>query len=345
MDAFFASIAQRDNPELQGKPVAVGSPDFRGVIAAASYEARQFGVRSAMPSKMALQRCPQLIFVKHQFDIYKKVSKQINEIFHDYTDLVEPLSLDEAYLDVTSNKPGIALATQIANEIRQVIFDETQLTASAGISYNKFLAKMASDINKPNGQKLIHPLQASEFIDNLPIERFYGVGKATFEKMNKAGIHSGRELKQYTEEALVYMFGKQGSYFFEISRGIDMREVRALRKRKSVGAERTFKEDLTGPTEMYRVLKKISNEVSERAKRSGHLGKTITLKFKYFDFEQHTRSKTLDCFINDKETLLNEALTLISKPGYPEKPVRLLGITLSNFGELSPVPGQLTIGF
>ena len=345
MDAFFASIEQRDFPELRGKPVAVGSPDRRGVIAAASYEARIYGVRSAMPSAIAKQKCPHLIFVKHRFDVYKEVSRQINEIFHNYTDMVEPLSIDEAYLDVTSNKPGISLATDIAKAIRKDILKETGLTASAGISYNKFLAKTASDINKPNGQKLIHPTHADAFIEALPVGKFFGVGKATELKMNKVGVYFGSDLKNYSVEALTHLFGKQGGYFYRISHGIDHREVKSSRQRKSVGAERTFGEDLTGPSEMFKVLEKIANEVSKRAQRGDHLGRTITLKFKYFNFEQHTRSKTVDDFINDKETILNEAFNLLSKPEYPEKPIRLLGITLNNLGEKKLEPMQLTMGF
>jgi DNA polymerase-4 len=345
MDAFFASIEQRDFPELRGKPVAVGSAERRGVVAAASYEARKYGVRSAMPSSYAKQICPQLIFVNHRFDVYKQVSRKINEIFYQYTDLVEPLSLDEAYLDVTSNKPGIFLATDIAKAIRSDIFEETKLTASAGISYNKFLAKIASDINKPNGQKLIHPVYAVAFIEALPVGKFFGVGKATELKMNKVGIYFGKDLNRFSLEALTHLFGKQGAYFFRISQGIDNREVKSMRKRKSVSAERTFREDLTGPSEMFSVLKKIAKEVANRAQHGNHLGKTITLKFKYFDFEQHTRSKTVDKFINDKETILNESFKLLSTPEYPVKPVRLLGITLNNLGHKQPEPMQLTMGF
>jgi DNA polymerase-4 len=345
MDAFFASIEQRDFPELRGKPVAVGSPDRRGVIAAASYEARKYGVRSAMPSSIAKQKCPHLIFVKHRFDVYKQVSGQIREIFHRYTDLVEPLSIDEAYLDVTSNKPGISLATDIAKAIRADIFKETGLTASAGISYNKFLAKTASDIKKPNGQKLIHPVYADDFIAALPVSKFFGVGKATEIKMNKAGIYFGKDLKNFSAEALTHLFGKQGEYFYRISHGIDNREVKSSRQRKSVGAERTFSEDLTGASEMFVVLEKIADEVSKRAQHGNHRGRTITLKFKYFDFEQHTRSKTIDDYINDNETILNEAFKLLSTPEYPGKPVRLLGITLNNLGEKKQIPMQLTMGF
>ena len=345
MDAFFASVEQRDNPELRGKPVVVGSPSRRGVIAAASYEARVFGVRSAMPSSRAVQLCPGLIFVKHRFDVYKRVSAQIREIFYRYTDLVEPLSLDEAYLDVTENKMGMALATEIARRIRSEIFDESRLTASAGISYNKFLAKLASDINKPNGQKLIHPLEAIDFIENLPVEHFFGVGKATASKMKKAGIYKGKELKNFSLEALQHLFGKQGEYFYRIARGVDLRPVKPYRKRKSVGAERTFAQDVYAPSEMYAILEKIAAEVSERARKGRHKGRTVTLKFKYFDFEQHTRSKSIEFYTRDEETIRNIAFELLGKPDFPHKPVRLLGITLSNLGEEKKEPLQLTLGF
>jgi DNA polymerase-4 len=346
MDAFFASIEQRDFPELRGKPVVVGSADRRGVIAAASYEARKYGVRSAMPSTRAVQLCPQLIFVKHRFSAYREVSTQIREIFHRYTDLVEPLSLDEAYLDVTHNKPGIELATQIAKEIRDRIYAETQLTASAGISFNKFLAKMASDINKPNGQKLIHPTQANAFMENLAIERFFGVGIATATKMKKAGIDNGSDLKKYSKEALTHLFGKQGAYFYSVVRGQDNREVKSERKRKSVGAERTMRDDVSGESAMFSILAKIADEVSIRLINGKHQGKTITLKFKYFDFEQHTRSRTLDYYTDDYEVIIDTAYDLL-QTDLPEKPVRLLGITLSNLGkdEEMPEPDQLTIGF
>lgn len=345
MDAFFASIEQRDFPELRGKPVAVGSADRRGVIAAASYEARIFGVRSAMPSSKALQLCPHLIFVDHRFSVYKEVSKQIREIFHRYTDLVEPLSLDEAYLDVTHNKPGIDLATEIASEIRVAIYQETQLTASAGISYNKFLAKMASDINKPNGQKLIHPSQALAFVETLPIEKFYGVGIATADKMKKAGIENGADLRRYSKEALSHLFGKQGNYFYAIARAEDDREVRSDSKRKSVGAEETYREDVVGESALYNSLSKIAFEVSRRLKNGKHKGRTISIKFKYFDFEQHTRSRTIDKYTDDEEEILRISAELLMND-YPDRPIRLLGITVSNLGEEELfLPDQLTIGF
>jgi DNA polymerase-4 len=347
MDAFFASIEQRDFPELKGKPVAVGSANRRGVIAAASYEAREFGVRSAMPSSKAIQLCPQLIFVDHRFSVYHEVSKKIREIFHRYTDLVEPLSLDEAYLDVTHNKPGISLATEIAREIREKIFLETQLTASAGISFNKFLAKMASDINKPNGQKLIHPSQADEYLKNLAIGKFFGVGKVTADKMKKAGIEKGEDLKKYSKEALIHLFGKQGEYYYHLIRGIDNRKVVSERERKSVGAERTFRDDVSTDSAMNTILTKIAIEVAERLKKGNHKGRTITLKFKYFDFEQHTRSRTIEHATDDAQIIITTVMDLLMND-FPEKPVRLLGITLSKLGEdiqEEEELSQLTLGF
>jgi DNA polymerase-4 len=284
--------------------------------------------------------------VKHRFSVYKEVSSQIRSIFYRYTDLVEPLSLDEAYLDVTHNKPGIALATIIATEIRDSILKETHLTASAGISFNKFLAKIASDINKPNGQKLIHPTQAIAFMKNLPIEKFFGVGKVTAAKMVKAGIENGKDLTNYSKEALIHLFGKQGAYLYSVVRGEDDREVKAMRKRKSVGAEQTFREDISNENAMYTVLSKIAEEVSDRLKKGNHKGKTITLKFKYFDFEQHTRSRTINTNTDDFNEILDIIIELM-RSNSPSKPVRLLGITVSNLGEEEEecVQTQLTLGF
>jgi DNA polymerase-4 len=347
MDAFFASVEQRDFPELRGKPVAVGSADRRGVIAAASYEARVYGVRSAMPSSKAIQLCPNLIFVDHRFSVYRSVSNQIREIFHRYTDLVEPLSLDEAYLDVSHNKPGIALATEIAREIRAAIYEETRLTASAGISYNKFLAKMASDINKPNGQKLIHPSQADEFLQGLAIGKFFGIGKVTADKMKKAGIEYGADLKRYTKEALVHLFGKSGAYYYSIIRGIDNREVVSERERKSLSAERTFSTDLSTVSAMNTILSKIAAEVSDRLKKGKYKGRTITLKIKYFDFELHTRSRTIDIATDDATLILDTVMDLLMAD-FPVKAVRLLGINVSKLGEEPAeehVVNQLTLGF
>jgi DNA polymerase-4 len=346
MDAFFASVEQLDNPELMGKPVAVGGTSDRGVVAAASYEARKFGVRSAMPSKIAKLKCPDLIFVKHRFFRYKEISNQIRDIFFEYTDLVEPLSLDEAYLDVTYAKRGKPSATLIAKEILQRIFDETKLTASAGVSYNKFLAKVASDVNKPNGIFVITPHQAQEFIDSLEVKKFFGIGKVTAEKLNKMGVWFGRDLKKLERFELVRLFGKAGNYYFEISHGEDNRKVQPSRERKSVGAENTFTHDLFREEELEKELLYIADKVWERAERSGIKAKTVTLKFKYADFEQHTRSKTINGYFNSKIQFVSESKRLMTAEGGFIKGIRLLGLTLSNFiQELSNKPVQLTIKF
>lgn len=348
MDAFFASIEQRDNPELRGKPVAVGGSAERGVVAAASYEARKYGVHSAMPSVTAKRKCPQLIFVKHRFEVYRSVSSQIREIFRDYTDLVEPLSLDEAYLDVTSNKKQMPSATYIAEEIRQRIFESTGLTASAGISFNKFLAKVASDVNKPNGITVIPPDKAIAFLEQLPINKFHGIGKVTAGKMRKLGIHNGADLKGFSEIELVRHFGKSGRYYYSIVRGKDEREVQANRIRKSVGAENTFQDDLSSEAEMLLELEKIATKVVQRLNKSKTKGRTVTLKLKYQDFKQQTRSKSFTHFVEPDEKLIMEIIKeLLHQPHFPEKPVRLLGITLSNLNTEQPIKGgeQLTLDF
>lgn len=345
MDAFYASVEQRDNPQLRGKPVAVGGSKERGVVAAASYEARKFGVKSAMASSLAYRRCPDLIFVKPNFEKYREVSYQIREIFQEHTDLVEPLSLDEAYLDVTENKKGIATATRIAREIRQRIWEQTQLRASAGISINKFLAKVASDINKPNGQKTIMPDQALEFLEKLPIEKFYGIGAKTAEKMKKLGIHFGKDLKQWDQPLLVREFGKSGMHYYNIVRGLQKSRVKPDRIRKSIGAERTFDKDLKLEEDMQHELKRIMEKLDERIQNSSARGKTLTLKLKYFDFEQHTRSSTLPHFTSSRDEIFDKILELLHQP-FPEKPVRLLGITLSNLqSEEKPEAVQLTLDF
>jgi len=284
MDAFFASVEQLDNPELRGKPVAVGGSGERGVVAAASYEARKFGVRSAMPSKIAIRKCPDLIFVKPRFSRYKEISDQICNIFFEYTDLVEPLSLDEAYLDVTYTKRGKPSATLIAREITARIFEETNLTASAGVSYNKFLAKVASDVNKPNGIFVVKPQQAQEFIDNLEVRKFYGIGKVTAEKLNKMGIWFGRDLKKIDRLELGRLFGKAGNYYYKICRGEDNREVEPSRERKSVGAEETFLTDLFYSADLEKELTGIADELWRRIEKANVKAKTLTLKFKYADF-------------------------------------------------------------
>ncbi len=334
MDAFFASVEQRDNPELLGKPVAVGGARERGVVAAASYEARKYGVRSAMPSVRALRLCPDIIFVKPRFDRYKEVSQQIREIFLSYTDLVEPLSLDEAYLDVTHNKAGIPYATRIAQMIRKEIWEKTQLTASAGISINKFLAKVATDINKPNGVTLIPPEHAERFLEELPIEKFYGIGQKTSEKMKKLGIFAGKDLKGRSELELAKLFGKAGRHYYRMVRAIDDRPVKPDRIRKSVGAENTFSTDLTEPGEMVEKLEKITQRVCDRMQAIPTSGKTITLKIKYHDFVITTRSKTLNTFITEYDDISKVVLSLLDDPFFPGKPVRLLGVSVSNLKDI-----------
>ncbi len=346
MDAFFASVEQLDNVELRGKPVAVGGSGERGVVAAASYEARKFGVRSAMPSKIAKRKCPNLIFVKPRFSRYKEVSNQIQNIFLEYSDLVEPLSLDEAYLDVTYARKGKPSATLIAKEIKARIFDETKLTASAGVSYNKFLAKVASDVNKPNGIFVVTPSQAQEFIDNLEIRRFYGIGKVTAEKLNKIGIWFGRDLKKMDRLELVRLFGKSGNYYYKICRGEDDREVQPSRERKSVGAEETFHTDIFQMNDLENEMLKIADTLWPRIERSNVKAKTLTLKFKYADFEQHTRSNTINGFFSTKNLLIEESNKLLKKSGGFSKGIRLLGLTVSNFmqDEIQK-PVQLVIEF
>lgn len=329
MDAFYASVEQLDHPELKGKAVAVGGGEKRGVVSAASYEARKYGVRSAMSGVLAKMKCPELIFVKPRFDRYKEISKQIREIFYDYTDLVEPLSLDEAYLDVTENKKGNPSATLIAKEIRKRIYQELNLTASAGISINKFLAKVASDINKPNGQKTVNPEEVIDFLEELEIRKFYGVGKVTAEKMYKLGIFTGKDLKGHSLEYLENQFGKSGQFFYQVVRGIHTSEVKPHRKPKSVGAERTFSENLSSEVFMLEKLEHIATELESRLAKNKIAGKTVTLKIKYSDFSQHTRSKTLAYYISDKSLILEIAKGLLIQESL-ENSVRLLGITLSN---------------
>ncbi|WP_322551008.1 DNA polymerase IV [Flavobacterium psychraquaticum] len=329
MDAFYASVEQLDNPELIGKPLAVGGSELRGVVAAASYEARKFGVRSAISGMLAKNLCPDLIFVPPRFDRYKEISKQIRKIFFDYTDLVEPLSLDEAYLDVTENKKGNPSATLIAQEIRKRIFEEVGLTASAGISANKFVAKIASDFNKPNGQKTVNPDEIESFLEKLDVKKFYGVGKVTAEKMYQLGIFSGFDLKQRSQEYLEKHFGNSGLHYYQISRGIHNSEVKPNRKVKSVGAERTFNENLSSEIYLEERILNIANELEKRLKKSKISGKTITLKLKYSDFTLQTRSKTLPYFICDKAIIADAARDLL----YQERlrnSVRLLGISVHN---------------
>lgn len=337
MDAFYASVEQRDNPELRGKPVAVGGAAARGVVAAASYEARSFGVHSAMPSVTAKRKCPELIFVPPRFDVYRAVSQQIREIFADYTPVVEPLSLDEAYLDVTQNRKGMEIATEIASEIRDRIKQTTGLNASAGISYNKFLAKMASDLNKPNGQAVITPKAGPAFVEALPVKKFHGVGPATAEKMHGLGIDTGADLKQKTLEFLVEHFGKSGAYFYGIARGIDDRQVKPDRVRKSIGAEDTFSEDLHAYEPAREGLQPLIEKVWDYCEAYEIGAKTVTLKVKYADFNQITRSKTVPsplAAITDLQAVVDLLLSPIFPP---RKGIRLLGVTLSSLERRSPV--------
>lgn len=336
MDAFYASVEQRDNPEYRGKPLVVGgSPEGRGgVVAAASYEVRKFGVRSAMPSKKAKQLCPHAIFVYPRFAAYKEVSKKIREIFHRYTDIIEPLSLDEAYLDVTEDKLGIGSAIEIAKEIKKAIKEELNLTASAGVSSSKFVAKIASDINKPDGLTFIAPSKIESFMETLPVEKFFGVGRVTADKMKKIGLYTGADLKRLTEGELVKHFGKVGHFFYKIVRGIDNRMVQPDRETKSVGAEDTFSYDLTTIEEMNAELEKIAKLVHERLEKYQLMGRTITLKVKYHDFKQITRNQSFTLPVNDYETVVNTVKNLLLKTDPENKKIRLLGVSLSNFGEV-----------
>jgi DNA polymerase-4 len=329
MDAFYASVEQLDHPHLRGKPIAVGGSSARGVVAAASYEARKFGVRSAMSGTLARKLCPDLIFVKTRFDRYREVSAKIRAIFFEYTDLVEPLSLDEAYLDVTENKKGNPSASLIAMEIREKIKAETGLNASAGISVNKFVAKVASDVNKPNGQKTIPPEAVLEFLEQLDIKKFYGVGKVTKEKMYRHGIFTGADLKKKPLAYLEEHFGKSGSYYYNIVRGIHNSPVKPERTRKSLAAERTFSENISSEIFMVERLADIAAEVERRLQKNKLAGRTITLKIKYSDFTIQTRSKTLSVYVSQKELLLEHVKDLLFQEGMKDS-VRLLGISLSN---------------
>lgn len=329
MDAFFASVEQMDNPALRGKPIAVGGAENRGVVAAASYEARKFGVRSAISGVLAKKNCPDLIFVRPRFERYAAISNQIRKIFHEYTDLVEPLSLDEAYLDVTVNKKGNPSATLLAQEIRLRILNEVGLTASAGISVNKFVAKIASDYNKPNGQKTVTPDEVIPFLEVLPIRKFYGVGKVTTEKMYQLGIFTGLELKRQSLEFLEKHFGKSGNFYYNVVRGIHHSEVKPNRITKSVAAEHTFDSNLSSEIFMLEQLENIANSLEKRLKKHRIAGKTVTLKIKYSDFTQHTRSKTLPYFISDKGLIMETVKELLFQERMKDS-VRLLGISLSN---------------
>jgi DNA polymerase IV len=331
MDAFFAAVEQRDNPKLQGKPVVVGgSPDSRGVVATCSYEARKYGVRSAMSCAQAYRLCPHAIFVPTRFSVYKEVSYQIRNLFFEYTDLVEPLSLDEAYLDVTENKIGQDIATEIARELKDRIYKETGLTASAGVASTKFLAKIASDMRKPNGLFVIRPERAQKFIDDLPIGKFHGIGKVTEHKMIALGIKTGADLRLASRDIIIQHFGKAGLFYFDIAHGIDNRPVRNDHIRKSVGTENTFDSDFVDIMDMEEELQEIALQLSERLKRLEIKGRTITLKVRYHDFERCTRSYSLAHFVDDADLLFQIARELLHSTDAPIKPVRLLGIAVSN---------------
>jgi DNA polymerase-4 len=343
MDAFFASVEQRDHPHLQGKPVAVGGSGERGVVAAASYEARAMGVFSAMSSKVARRKCPDLIFVPTRFEVYKEVSRQIRQIFLSYTDLVEPLSLDEAYLDVTQNKRSIPSATLLAGEIKRQIKDVTGLTSSAGVSVNKFLAKVASGLNKPDGLTVIPPEKAEAFVEALPIGKFPGIGEITATKMKALCIYTGLDLKRLPETELYRHFGKNGLYFSQISRGYDERPVQPNRIRKSLGAEETYPQDLVTEEQMRQKLEELAQEVAQSLSRLQIKGRTLTLKIKYFDFTLTSRSKTTQWPLQTAPELYQAAVELLQKPLLPPKPVRLLGLSVSNL--VSTGPAQLSFPF
>jgi DNA polymerase-4 len=347
MDAFYASIEQRDHPEYRGRPLAVGYAAERGVVAAASYEARKFGVRSAMPSLTAMSKCPQIIFVPARFDVYRDVSLQIRNILLEYTDLVEPLSLDEAYLDVTANKPGIASATLIAKEIKRKIRETTELTASVGISVNKFLAKIASDWKKPDGLFVILPEEVESFVEELKIEQFWGVGKVTAARMHELGIRTGRDLKRFDEAELTSLFGKAGHIYYQNARGIDDREVVADYVRKSLGAEETFMADLDNKEELVERLREIADEVWRRASKREFFGRTVTLKVKYADFKEMSKRRTLSKPVEDYHTFWSVALDLLAVVEFGEqKKIRLMGLSVSNAGEADDMEGrQLRLDF
>lgn len=339
MDAFYASIEQRDNPNLRGKPIAVGGGGIRGVVATASYEARKFGVHSAMSGYRARQLCPQIIFVPSRFDVYGQVSRQIRAIFEEYTDLIEPLSLDEAYLDVTTNKKAEPIATVLAQQIMDQIYEETQLTCSAGVSYCKFIAKIASDLKKPNGLTVIKPHQAIEFLETLPVEKFHGVGKVTAAKMQSLGLKTGADLKKLSKLELAQRFGKVGRFYYNIVRGIDNRPVNTNRIRKSLAVERTFRDDLSTFNEIVVVLDPIILKFHERLTSADNFGRTITLKLKTSDFQIMTRSLSKEYYVTKLEEIRTIAYELLKDTIDDFEKIRLIGLTASNLQKQGEVPG------
>lgn len=346
MDAFYASIEQRDNPRLRGKPVVVGGdPYSRGVVCTCSYEARKFGVHSAMASSKAKKLCPQAIFLQPRMEHYEQLSMQIREIFMEYTDMIEPLSLDEAYLDVTVNKKGMPSATLIARDILYQIKLRTGLTASAGVSFNKFLAKVASDVNKPYGMKVVPPWEAAAFIDALPIGKFHGVGKVTAHKLKSMGVNTGADLKKLTIHELIRHFGKNGSYYYEIAHALDNRPVDPSRIRKSVGRETTLAEDVNDRTLMLQILAELAEEVEETLLRLQEQGRTIVLKIKYDDFQSVTRSRTLPHETNSATEMMHHAEALLEKTEAGQRNVRLLGISVTNFPDKESGAIQLEFDF
>ncbi len=340
MDAFFASVEQRDDPALRGKPVAVGSAAARGVVAAASYEARAFGVRSALPSVTALRRCPDLIFVRPRFDVYKSVSRQVHAIFAEFTDVIQPLSLDEAYLDVTANRAGLPTAWATAKAIRARILEETGLTASAGVSYNKFLAKLASDHRKPNGQFAVTPEMGPAWVETLPVSRFHGVGPVTAAKMKRLGIETGADLRGKSMAFLEQHFGSSAGWYYAIARAQDDRPVNPNRERKSSGSETTFRTDLTDPAEIEAGVLRMADDVWEWCEKAQAFGRTVTVKIKFQDFRLITRSRSHPGAVNSREQLHAASLDLIRSIYPPENGIRLVGVTVSNFEAASAAPAE-----
>ena len=336
MDAFFASVEQRDHPDLKGRPVVVGGSSKRSVVAAASYEARKFGIYSAMPMALALKKCKNLVVVPHRFNVYKEVSNSIRRIFREYTELIEPLSLDEAYLDVTTNKVNNPSATLIAKEIKGKVRAETDLTCSAGVSINKFLAKIASDLDKPDGLSIIGPDQIDQFVANLPIEKFYGVGKSTEKKMKDLGIYTGADLQQWSEMDLIKYFGKSGRYYYHVCRGIDHRPVSPSRIRKSISVERTFEEDLHTRKEVHEVLERLSLSLANSLQRMDIKGRTIQLKWRYPNFSTPTRNKSFLQYTDDEHLLVEQILALADENIKYSEGVRLLGVGMQNLNTENP---------